>query len=55
MTVAGWGGQFKEMGYLPEAMVNYMALLGWNDGTEDEVFPVPTIGTGAGSMHASRP
>lgn len=31
-------GQFKEMGYLPEAMVNYLALLGWNDGTEEEIF-----------------
>ncbi|MED6179488.1 hypothetical protein PIB30_001251, partial [Stylosanthes scabra] len=25
-------GQFREMGYLPEAMVNYLALLGWGDG-----------------------
>lgn len=31
-------GQFKEMGYLSEAMVNYLALLGWNDGTEEEIF-----------------
>lgn len=31
-------GQFKEMGFLPQAMVNYLALLGWNDGTEDEIF-----------------
>ncbi|CAI5971208.1 unnamed protein product [Closterium sp. NIES-65] len=31
-------GQFKELGFLPEAMVNYLALLGWNDGTEDEIF-----------------
>jgi glutamyl-tRNA synthetase len=29
---------FKEMGFLPEAMVNYLALLGWNDGTEKELF-----------------
>ena len=29
---------FKELGYLPEAMVNYLALLGWNPGTEQEVF-----------------
>ncbi|KAJ7528699.1 hypothetical protein O6H91_15G014800 [Diphasiastrum complanatum] len=26
------------MGFLPEAMVNYLALLGWNDGSEDEIF-----------------
>ncbi|KAI9115463.1 hypothetical protein K1719_013782 [Acacia pycnantha] len=23
------------MGYLPQAMVNYLALLGWGDGTEE--------------------
>lgn len=27
-------------GYLPEAMVNFIATLGWNDGTEQEVFAV---------------
>jgi glutamyl-tRNA synthetase len=26
--------QFRERGYLPDAMVNYLALLGWNDGTK---------------------
>ncbi|GAB4852995.1 hypothetical protein Ancab_017184 [Ancistrocladus abbreviatus] len=31
-------GQFREMGYLPQAMVNYLALLGWGDGTENEFF-----------------
>ncbi|XLU71642.1 hypothetical protein S245_030695, partial [Arachis hypogaea] len=30
--------QFREMGYLLEAMVNYLALLGWGDGTENEFF-----------------
>lgn len=25
-------------GYLPEALVNFIALLGWNDGTEQEIF-----------------
>jgi glutamyl-tRNA synthetase len=29
---------FREMGYLPEAFVNMLALLGWNDGTEQEIF-----------------
>ncbi|KAI4366984.1 hypothetical protein MLD38_022774 [Melastoma candidum] len=33
-------GQFKEMGYLPQAMVNYLALLGWGDGTENEFFAI---------------
>ncbi|KAJ4980319.1 hypothetical protein NE237_031156 [Protea cynaroides] len=31
-------GQFREMGFLPKAMVNYLALLGWGDGTENEFF-----------------
>ena len=30
--------QFRDWGYLPEAMVNYLALLGWNPGTEEEIF-----------------
>jgi glutamyl-tRNA synthetase len=29
---------FREMGFLPEAFVNMLALLGWNDGTEQEIF-----------------
>jgi len=31
-------GQFRERGYLPDAMINYLALLGWNDGTDKEVY-----------------
>jgi len=30
--------QFRSEGFLPDAMLNYLALLGWNDGTEQEVF-----------------
>ncbi|MDD5731548.1 MAG: glutamate--tRNA ligase [Patescibacteria group bacterium] len=29
---------FKEQGYLPEAIINFVALLGWNPGTEQEFF-----------------
>jgi glutamyl-tRNA synthetase len=29
---------FREKGFLPEAFVNMLALLGWNDGTEQEIF-----------------
>jgi glutamyl-tRNA synthetase len=29
---------YKEQGYLKEAIINYMALLGWNPGTEQEIF-----------------
>ncbi|KAG9456632.1 hypothetical protein H6P81_001140 [Aristolochia fimbriata] len=36
-------GQFREMGYLPQAMVNYLALLGWGDGTENEFFTIDEL------------
>jgi glutamyl/glutaminyl-tRNA synthetase len=29
---------FREQGYLPEALLNYLALLGWNPGTAQEIF-----------------
>jgi len=29
---------FKEKGFLPEAFINLLALLGWNDGSEQEIF-----------------
>jgi glutamyl-tRNA synthetase len=29
---------YREKGYLPEAMLNFLVLLGWNDGTENEYF-----------------
>ena len=29
---------YRAEGILPEAMLNYLACLGWNDGTEDEVY-----------------
>jgi glutamyl-tRNA synthetase len=31
-------GGFKEKGFLPEAFINFLALLGWNDGTKQEIF-----------------
>lgn len=30
-------GEFRELGYLPETLVNYLALLGWNPGDDREV------------------
>jgi len=30
--------QYKDAGYLPNALLNYMSLLGWNPGTEQEIF-----------------
>jgi len=29
---------FKEEGYLPDAMLNFLAFLGWNPGTQQELF-----------------
>lgn len=29
---------YRDSGYLPDALLNYMALLGWNPGTEQEIF-----------------
>jgi len=36
-------GDFKEQGYLKDAMVNYLAMLGWNDGTEKEIYTVEEL------------
>jgi glutamyl-tRNA synthetase len=30
--------EYQRLGYLPEAMVNFLALLGWSPGTDEEVF-----------------
>lgn len=30
--------QFRLDGFLPDAMINYLALLGWNDGTDNEIY-----------------
>src|SRR5690606_25141861 len=32
--------EFREAGYLPEAMVNYLALLGWSPGADLTMFPI---------------
>ncbi|MFH1820390.1 MAG: glutamate--tRNA ligase [Candidatus Nealsonbacteria bacterium] len=34
---------YRKMGYMPEAMVNFMAFLGWNPGTEREIFTLPSL------------
>jgi glutamyl-tRNA synthetase len=34
---------YKEQGYLPEAVVNFLALLGWNPGTEEEIFEMDAL------------
>ena len=35
--------EFKERGFLPEAMMNYLTLLGWSPGTDEELFPVQEL------------
>ncbi len=35
--------QYRERGYLPEALVNFLALLGWSPGTEEEVLTVEQL------------
>ena len=34
---------YAREGYLPEALINFMASLGWNDGTEQEIFSVDEL------------
>ena len=34
---------YKETGYFPEAVVNFLALLGWNPGTEQEIFSLQEL------------
>ena len=35
--------QYRERGYLPEALVNFLALLGWSPGGEEEVISVEEL------------
>lgn len=34
---------FRESGYFPEAVINFLALLGWNPGTEQEMFSLEEL------------
>lgn len=34
---------YIEKGYLPEALINFLALLGWNPGTEQEIFSLAEL------------
>ncbi len=35
--------EFRAKGYLPEALTNYLALIGWSPGDGDEVLPLATL------------
>jgi glutamyl-tRNA synthetase len=34
---------YREKGYFPEAVTNFLALLGWNDGTEKEIYSLQEL------------
>ena len=34
---------YKDAGYFPEAVINFLALLGWNPGTEQELFSLEAL------------
>jgi len=34
---------FRELGFLPEAFLNLLAMLGWNDGTDNEIFTLDEL------------
>jgi glutamyl-tRNA synthetase len=34
---------YREQGYLPEALLNYLVLLGWNPGTSQEIFSLDEL------------
>ena len=36
--------EFREKGYLPEALVNYLALIGWSPGQNEELLPADETG-----------
>lgn len=35
--------EYQKNGYLPQALINYLALLGWNPGTEQEIFSIEEL------------
>ena len=42
-TEQGISSGYREKGFFPEAVVNFLALLGWNDGTEKELFSLEEL------------
>ena len=39
----GISSGYRENGFFPEAVINFLALLGWNDGTEQELFSLEEL------------
>lgn len=42
-TEEGISSGYREKGFFPETVVNFLALLGWNDGTEQELFSLEEL------------
>ena len=42
-TESGTTLGFKEAGFFPETVINFLALLGWNDGTDQEIFSLDEL------------
>ena len=42
-TDEGISSGYRESGFYPEAVINFLALLGWNDGTEQELFSLKEL------------
>jgi glutamyl-tRNA synthetase len=42
-TEEGISTGYREKGFFPETVVNFLALLGWNDGTEKELFSLEEL------------
>lgn len=38
-----WARYYRDKGILPQALINYVALLGWNPGTEKEIFTLEEL------------
>ncbi len=42
-TEEGISSGYREKGFFPETVINFLALLGWNDGTEQELFSLEEL------------
>lgn len=42
-TEEGISSGYREKGFMPEAVVNFLALLGWNDGTDKEIYSLKEL------------
>lgn len=42
-TEEGISSGYREKGFFPEAVINFLALLGWNDGTDKELFSLEEL------------